>query len=617
MLLEKKEVINANISYKIGICYLNIRGKKNRSIPYLESASQNVRYDYQNTVEETNAPLKAILLLGVAYRINNELKKAIKTFESLRDKVAISDSELDAIIDMHIKRCENAILLGAFPGEPRTEKLPDHINNEFSNFNPVLVDHDRVLYYMEELKFYDALMRVESDNDSWGMPENLTPKIGSDGDHILVGASSDGKTLLLYIYEALKAGEIYSIQFADGGWSKLKPLNKNINTKYHETHASYSAKNETLYFTSNRPEGYGGLDIYMSKLDENNNWGPAVNLGPIINTPYNEETPIINNDDNILYFSSQGHLNMGGYDVFHSLRKEKNEWRQPINMGSPVSTTDDDLFYFPLESGISGLMSRLEESNSTAYDIYRYNSMVFANSPRFDVRGKVQSVDSSNYIDHQVIVVNNETSDTLISRIPEPDGNYEILLPAGNFSILVFDQKGNISSGTVILEDGDTEKEVITGTLAQRVDSIESEEIRRDTVYLKHLLFGFDNHVFSTVYKNYLDTIISIMHKYPSLVINIEGYTDAIGSENYNLYLSRRRANAVARYLLSDNIGQERIKVIAHGESNPIAINTNTDGTDCPDGRRYNRRVELVPQQDTSEVIFVIEIHMPERLKQK
>ncbi len=635
ILLEKKEVINANISYKIGTCYLNIRGKKDKSIPYLEDACQNITFDYKNSIEETAAPVKALLLLGVAHRINNEPKKAMEIFELLRDTLANRD--MDAIVDMHIKRCEHAVLLAAFPGEPRTEKLPAHINNEFSNYNPVLVDHDKVLYYMEELKFYDAIMRVENEDDVWGNPTNLTPKIGSDGDHIVVGASSDGNALLLYIYKVLKAGEIYTTRLNDDGWSKLEPLNESINTKYHETHASYSFDGKTLYFTSNRPGGYGGLDIYMSKLDENGKWGPPVNLGPDINTPFNEETPIMNVDDEILYFSSQGHLNMGGYDIFHAQRKGENEWRQPINMGSPVSTTDDDLFYFPLETGMSGLMSRLEEPVTGAYDIYRYNSMVFANSPRFSVRGKSSTADSSNYKDHDVLVINNETSDTLIIKNPNPDGSYEFLLPAGNFAVVVVDDQGVSSEDNVVFKDGDPDRELLTSAQVEPVDSLAEESLAEetvgeeslaqetdaevtvpaDTVQLRHLLFGFDSYKLPSNCQAYLNVIKAMMEKHASLVIGIVGYTDEIGSESYNIHLSKLRAEMAAKYIISDKIDKERVKVIARGEANPVAMNKNADGTDNPDGRHYNRRVELVPESKIPGVIFTFKIEVPEALLYK
>jgi outer membrane protein OmpA-like peptidoglycan-associated protein len=613
LLLEKKGVFNANIAYKIGECYLNLRGKKNQSVPYLEYAAADASSKYKNNFSETKAPLKAILLLGVAYRISNQLEKSIHAFNIIKDSISNTDPEFLAVIDLHLKRCENARLLNAFPGEPRSERLPDQINTVYSDYNPVLVGHDSILYYMEELKFYDALMRVEYKNGKWLTPENITPAIGSDGDHIIVGASVDGNMLLLYFYEALKAGEIYTTHRTDNGWTKLEPLNNNINTVFHETHASISSDGKTLYFTSNRPGGYGGLDIYKSELDSTNDWGPAVNLGPVINTPYNEESPIINIDDEILYFSSQGHLNMGGYDVFYSLKKGENEWYMPINMGAPISTTDDDLFYYPLEEHVSGLMSRLDHPE-TLYDIYQYNSMVFANSPRFTIHGKTDKVDTTNYTDYTVAVINSTTSDTVQYIQIGPDGNYEALLPAGDFSLIVLKDEKEVMSSTISLNENSPEISMLTVSSEKNPDTLNIIEVRSDTILLKNILYPFDAYTLSAEYKIFLDNIVKLMKNKPELVFRIEGHTDAIGTEEYNLRLSVKRAKSVADYLVASSIATDRLEIIGMGEENPIARNSNADGSDNPEGRKFNRRVELIPKTKVGGTVFIHQTDIPLQL---
>lgn len=620
ILLEKKEIINANIYYKIGMCYLNLRGKKTKAIPYLEYAAANTTSAYQNTFEETKAPLKALLLLGVAYRINNQPKKAIETFNILKDSIESTDLEFESVIDMHIQRCENAMLLGAFPGEPRTERLPSRINNEFSNFNPVLVNHDSLLFYMNELPFYDAFMEVSMEDGEWGMPNNITPAIGSDGDHILVGSTNDGNQIFLYIYEAMMAGQIYTCKRTEKGWTDLEPLNENINTPYHETHASISADGKTLYFTSNRPGGQGGMDIYKSVLDDNGQWGKAINLGPVINTPYNEETPIINQDDNILYFSSQGHLNMGGYDVFHSLKRGDDGWREPINMGSPVSTTDDDLFYYPLESTVSGLMSRLEEPYTNAYDIFRYNSMVFANTPRFTVRGKTALTDSANCEEYEVTLTNPETGEEYYSTQSQPDGSYELMVPAGTYSILVEDCFGNTDESVITVADSDEMPVILLAGVEESAEETTPiippvpVAIPVDTLLLKHILFAFDSYKIQPGYIEYLTKLSNILKANPSLVIQIEGYTDAVGKASYNLILSKKRAQMVADYLSANEVVGDQVKIVARGEEKPIAINNNSDGSDNPKGRKYNRRVEIIPISEVPNLIVISRLDIPEDL---
>ena len=611
LLLEKKDIVNANINYKIGACYLNIRGRKAKSIPYLVSASENCSSDYVNSFSETKAPLESILFLGMAYRINNQLSKAEKTLRIYADSAGDDNTEAQTIVEIQLERIKNARLLGAFPGDARTERLPATINNSYSNYNPVLVGHDSMLLYMEERPFYDALMRSVHEGTSWSTPENLTPAVGSDGDHILVGASSSGEQLFLYIYQPMEMGEIYTTHYKNNEWTKLEPLNDNINTKYNETHASVSPDGQTLYFTSNRPGGFGGLDIYKSELDQNGEWGSAMNLGPVINTSFNEDNPIINSDDEILYFSSEGHLNMGGYDVFYSLRRGENKWRQPINMGSPVSTTDDDLFYYPLESTVSGLMSRLEEPDSRGYDIYQYNSMTFANSPRFTVRGKANGADSTNYKDYTISVIDSVSGKEVYSTQPEPDGQYNILLPAGTFTIVAAGPVSDKEINTVSIAE-DTEEPIVLQALPVPVVADDSESAggiipksTMDTIRIQTIYFAFDDYDLPKNSKDFLIELANELNRYPGIKIMIQGHTDDLGSEDYNLRLSKKRAAIVAEFLVKNKVQQSQISTEGKGEEMPVARNHNTDGSDDPEGRALNRRVIILPQTQVENVMII------------
>ena len=142
----------------------------------------------------------------------------------------------------------------------------------------------------------------------------------------------------------------YVSRFVKYSWTPVEKLNKNINTKYYESHASVSSDGKKLYFTSNREGGQGELDIYVSEKDAAGEWGPAVNLGPTINTTYNEDTPFITDNDSLLYFCSEGHNSIGGYDNYRS-RFIGSHWAIPGNLGYPVNSTDDDKFYQPAENG--------------------------------------------------------------------------------------------------------------------------------------------------------------------------------------------------------------------------------------------------------------------------
>jgi hypothetical protein len=184
--------------------------------------------------------------------------------------------------------------------------------------------------YSVQLQFYTAVYFSSKQNGSWSIPANINPDLGVDTDCYPVGISYDGKELLLYRSNEF-LGDIYSSRFINGKWSKIKKLNGNINTRYWESHACLSRDGKKLFFTSNRKGGSGGLDIYIStrKNVTDDNWGSARNLGTVINSPLNEETPFITSDDQKLYFSSLGHNGMGGYDVFVSEALNDGGWEKP------------------------------------------------------------------------------------------------------------------------------------------------------------------------------------------------------------------------------------------------------------------------------------------------
>ena len=187
--------------------------------------------------------------------------------------------------------------------------------------------------------------------------------------------SNDGNELYLFKDDS-HDGNIYVTRFIDGRWMPMKKLNENINTKYYETHASISSDGKRLYFTSNRKGGFGDQDIYVSEREGGDNWGPAQNLGNAINTSMNENTPFITTDGLTLFFSSEGHNNMGGYDVFYSQKKDDGTWSDPINLGYPINTTDDDLFYSPIGDGSRGLIALFEKEGLGEQDIYQLDLFI-------------------------------------------------------------------------------------------------------------------------------------------------------------------------------------------------------------------------------------------------
>jgi len=234
-------------------------------------------------------------------------------------------------------------------------------------------------------------------------------------------------------------GNIYISRYVDSLWTRVVRLNDNINTKYWESHASVTRDGNILYFTSNRKGGYGGLDIYRSYKDSTGNWGPPENLGPIINTEYNEETPFITVDGKTLFFSSYGHFNIGGYDIFYSNLLENGEWSVPVNMGYPINTTDDDVFYQPIGKGYMAYYSKFSDEGFGKMDIFKLEIFSAEHPRKFLIKGMV-SVDNPGVDVHKDIFVNllsQNFMDTLNSANPDPEGEYQFETFAGDYNLEV------------------------------------------------------------------------------------------------------------------------------------------------------------------------------------
>jgi len=204
----------------------------------------------------------------------------------------------------------------------------------------------------------------------WSSPVNITPDLQVDGTIYVSCLSADGKTLLLSLGDSYNS-DILSATFDGTKWSKAVKLNKNINTKYWESHASISDDGNWLVFSSDRPGGFGGLDIYVSKK-ENGDWGPAINIGPEINTTLNEDSPFLINNSKTLFFSSQDHESIGGYDIMKSDKMSNGLWDKPKNLGYPVNTPDDNIFFMPVSGGKAGFISVYREGEGYGkQDIYK------------------------------------------------------------------------------------------------------------------------------------------------------------------------------------------------------------------------------------------------------
>jgi outer membrane protein OmpA-like peptidoglycan-associated protein len=430
----------------------------------------------------------------------------------------------------------------------------------------------------------------------WTAPVNITPQIQSDGDQYVSSLSFDGKTLYLTREDAFYS-DIYISIFQNGKWSKSEPLaGQDINTKYWESHASISHNGKTLYFTSNRKGGFGEMDIYKSILQDDNQWGQPVNLGTVINSALNEDTPFITENDSILYFSSQGHENMGGYDMFKSKIGPANQWSAPENLKYPINTTDDNLFYYPWHNARIIYASLIRPEGLGKEDIYA-----------------IQPADDKPLSDLLAELVQ-----PAASPVAEVTPSTAQSQPAGAAAAAA----ATIAPATTVSPSSGQPVTPVAAPVAVSEPAVPavvpapSAQTPRE-IDLTPVYFNFDNFLLTADGEAQLQKIGRLMKDFPAVRVRLIGHADAKGTADYNLILSQKRARTTLQYLLNLGIEESRLSSTGMGEKNFVAINSNPDGTDNPEGRKLNRRVEY-EITGTDDAVLKIRIPpVPEHLKFK
>lgn len=433
--LLKTDKNNASINYKIAECYLNTHINKSEAIKYLEFCAKDPKV-------ESNVWLR----LGHAYRLSNKLDEAIKAFEKY--KVLEPKKKKDA--ERQLEICNNAKSLMLNPVNVSFTNLGKEINSEFADYYPWITQDESFLAFTTRRKGTTS-SRVEVDGyyasdvytskvegGKWQKAENAGTKINSSLDEQVVGLKADGSEMLIYIDHIDQFGDIYYSVKKNGAWVKYVPFPENINKKI-ENSASISADGNTLLFVrgENREDQ---KDIYICRKLPNGNWSEPFKLGDQINTPYNEDFPYLSTDGVTLYFSSEGHNTMGGFDLFKSVwNPDDNTWTKAENLGYPVNTTDEDRSISLTPDNRVGYISALRPGGQGDLDIYRIKFNDIDQKLTLYLGG-VMLGDSLNqpkeYIAN-ILAINTATNEEF-SFAPNPtNGKFVMALPAGAYEITV------------------------------------------------------------------------------------------------------------------------------------------------------------------------------------
>jgi outer membrane protein OmpA-like peptidoglycan-associated protein/tetratricopeptide (TPR) repeat protein len=555
---------DAKINYRIGQCYLNISGEKGKSIPYLEKAVLNINKNYvEGSFKETAAPIDAYFFLGNAYRVNNQIDKAIASYDKYKTLIDSNNTMGFKLADNEISACKLALVMMKSPQDVKEINLGRPVNTSARDFFPVVSGDESVLLYNSAQKFYNAVFFSKKVNNRWSSPVNITSEIQSDGNQYCSSLSFYGTELYLRVEDNFDA-DLMVAKYENGIWTKSKSLGKNINTKFWEGNACVSKDGKTLFFSSNKPGGFGALDIYKSLRQPNGDWGIPVNLGNVINSEFNDDAPFITEDGKRLYFVSQGHQTMGGYDIFYSELDNIGKWMEPVNLGYPINTTDDELFFCPVKNGAVAYVGKYSKTGYGYEDIVRMQLV-----PEELIAAKPSKEEPKNQ--DKNTKQNEPSTDLAVNKLPS---NFEKNL----------------------IETDSTTK-------------------AKERIVIRCIFFDFNSSALTIKAKKELDYLFIIMKNTPELKLEFSGNTDALGSDEYNLSLSAQRANNAKTYLINKGVQAERISTKGVGKKNYIAVNNNPDGSDNPEGRVFNRRVDFRIPEAINKSIIIEEVKVPEKLQ--
>jgi len=598
-------------------------------------------------------------MIGKAYQYGLDFDKAIEFYQKYKDKLAKRpnyagrDKVSPIVVDRMIYECNVGKELVANPKNYSIVNVGREINSEFDDYAPVLNEkEDELVFttrrrddnlnqnvYEDNLPFEDIFI-ARKNGTTWGFAKNIGSSVNTPNHDSNLALSADGK--LLFIYKDDNGGDIYYCERQeDGTWGEAIPLPGIINSTFEEKSVSISKDEKTLYFASNRPGGYGGSDIYRATLDSKGNWSNVKNLGPKVNTEYDEEGPFIDYDNVTLYYSSKGLKGMGGYDIYKSVSSNNGtEWSEPENLGYPINTPDDDVYYIIMPGGKHAYYSSVRDDGLGYADIYvitqpeepkpkepevakeepkKKDSTTNTppveitkndppkEEPKIDTKKEDPKKETPKKepakpivpLRYVVTVIDAETKTPLDARIKMQGQKDNILLKSTHPSTGIYEF--SITSKTpkdyrlttevdgyvfqnfnFKVEGATTEEKTLTRTIEMRKISVGVSSV------LRNIYFDFDKATFKTESYAELNKLEAMLRQNANMVVEIGGHTDSYGAAAYNKMLSQKRAEAVKDFLTKKGIDPRRVTAVGYGESKPLASNDDED-----DGRELNRRVEF------------------------
>ncbi len=573
------------INYSIGMSY----GQKNeyyKALKYFSSAKKN-----------GNMSPELDYFYGKSLHQNHKFDQAIASFEVYKAKLNPTDKRIQEL-DRLIEYCKNGAELIKNPVEVTITNLGPSINSKYADFCPAINADESMIVFTsrrenttgnmldpQDNQYFEDIYFSKKTNNTWQPAENVGKEINTNSHDACVGLSADGQEMIVYKTFSKENGDLYISDLEGQSWTTPKDLGPNVNSKNWEPAASLSADGKTLFFSSNRPGGFGGTDIYVSKKTESGEFGVAKLMGAEVNTPYDENSPFIHPDGKTLYFSSNGHKSIGGFDIFATTvdLKTGEITSRTENLGYPINTANDDVFFVWSSDSKRAYFSSVREDGLGEKDIYmlqRKNK----EAALVVYKGKVLDCDNKTPLYSKIQVTDNTTGEIVgIYHTNTLTGEYIVVLPAEvNYGIQVeVETPGYLFYSKNIDISNLKNYEEVKDTICIKNATVGSK------IVLRNVFFDVNKSTLRKQSEVELNKLFDIMNHDKKLKIRVGGHTDSDDTNEHNLKLSEARAHSVRDYLINKGITSDRVQWIGYGEDRPSVPN------DTPENKQLNRRTEV------------------------
>lgn len=557
----------------------------------LKRFSESARY-YGEAVKIDSLFYKPVFFqLGCAGMLSGNYEKALAHFKTYIELKAGTEANIN-LARKYILNCEYATNAMKKPVMYNPVSVGDAVNTSDDEYWPSITADGKTLMFTRQaatnasgkIGQEDFFISNLSEN-GWSEAYNAGSPLNTNQNEGAQSLSSDGS--YMYFTACSRPGglgscDIWYSSFDGKAWSEAVNIGMPVNSKYWEAQPTISTNGKVLFFISNRPGGLGGRDIWFSRMNEAGKWGLPENMGPAINTSGNEMSPFIHFDGRTLYFSSDGRMGMGGFDIFFTRMNEDSTWTEPQNLGYPINTCNDEMGLIIDADGKKAFFSTKRDAKK-GKDIFSFLLYESARpAPVSYFRGKVYDGETGKLLKSDYELIRLKKGEVVSSGSTDASGSFLVCLPEG------YDYGLNVSKPGYLFYSDNFMLEGIHTAAEPYNKKILLYPIKvGERLQLTNVFYEVDSWEIKTESMSELERLYKLLSDNVNIAVEIGGYTDSTGTEAYNQTLSERRAKSVVSYLTQKGINKDRLSFKGYGAAAPIGDNITGEG------RKLNRRTEV------------------------